>query len=381
VINTTEQRRRYTVEEWTATRRFLRADRWSLTKAAASLYPTLPRVAATTLLARPEWLPAAPVPLETVALTWSASPDIRGTALHESARCLLPVGQGVRVATYAEAVLAIDRPHLLEDRPTYRITAADLAGTSPRFEFGPGTYFDVLNVGEASAHEYAQIVYDHQASTDRALPLRALVGDPTDPTRRPMLTAFTVLTLRYDRARDDARFLVHWRDPAKVATNGGYYQVTPVGMFQPAGTATPDGIGDFDLWRGIAREYSEELLAAPEHEDVDYERWPFFQELSAARTAGTCRPYLLGMGVDPLSLAADVLVVTMFEADTFDALFAGLVEENAEGRTEVRGNDGLLGTPFTEETVRRLVDTAPMQPAGAAVLDLAWRHRDAILSS
>jgi hypothetical protein len=36
--------------------------------------------------------------------------------------------------------------------------------------------------------------------------------------------------------------------------------------------------------------------------------------------------------------------------------------------------------PFTEQTVERFASCEPMQPAGAAVLRLAWRHREALLA-
>jgi hypothetical protein len=144
-------------------------------------------------------------------------------------------------------------------------------------------------------------------------------------------------------------------------------------MFQPAGTAR-DNLADFDLWRCMAREYSEELLGAAEHHDVDYEHWPFFQALQQARNAGGCRPYLLGIGVDPLTFATDVLTVAVFEAKPFDRLFADLVSENAEGITYSRGH------LFTPRAVRQAIATQRMQPAGAATLELALHHRERILS-
>lgn len=105
---------------------------------------------------------------------------------------------------------------------------------------------------------------------------------------------------------------------------------------------------------------------------VDYDRWPFFGELSAARSAGKLRVWCLGLGADPLTLAVDVLCVAVFASDVFDALFAGLVTANAEGRVTT-------GIPFTADVVRRFTGREPMQPAGAAVLELAWQHRKRLL--
>ncbi|WP_189923047.1 hypothetical protein [Kitasatospora xanthocidica] len=39
-----------------------------------------------------------------------------------------------------------------------------------------------------------------------------------------------------------------------------------------------------------------------------------------------------------------------------------------------------VGIPFTAEQVERLTMREPMQPAGAALLQLAWQHRDVLLN-
>jgi len=51
-----------------------------------------------------------------------------------------------------------------------------------------------------------------------------------------------------------------------VATAAGIYDVIPAGEFQPSSIAPPDLINDFDIWRKIVREFSEELLGAPEYD-------------------------------------------------------------------------------------------------------------------
>src|SRR5581483_11145570 len=118
---------------------------------------------------------------------------------------------------------------------------------------------------------------------------------------------------------------------------GGLFQVMPVGVFQPAGS------DDFDLWRCVAREYSEEFLGRPEHSAVDYASWPFFQALEAARRSGGLAVHCLGLGVDPLTFATDLLAVAVFDAEIFDGLFRDLVTTNAEGEVSL--------APFTEEGI------------------------------
>ena len=52
---------------------------------------------------------------------------------------------------------------------------------------------------------------------------------------------------------------------------------------------------DFDLWRNMLREYSEELLGNPEHdgssgEPIDYEAQEPFRTLNEGRRQGKVRP-------------------------------------------------------------------------------------------
>jgi hypothetical protein len=127
-----------------------------------------------------------------------------------------------------------------------------------------------------------------------------------------------------------------------------------------------DERADLDLWRCMVREFSEELLGTGEDygPGFDQESWPFHRALSTARAEGRVAVHCLGLGVDPLTLALDVLTVAVFDDATFGDLFEGLVEVNAEGRVTRARFDGTV--------------PAPMQPAGAAALRLAWRHRTAL---
>jgi hypothetical protein len=208
--------------------------------------------------------------------------------------------------------------------------------------------------------------------------LRTAVGDPLDLARRSAPTGIGTLILRRDREAGTAQMYLHWRDPARVAVNGGLYQVAPAGMFQPSDEAEWNVAHDFGLWQAIAREVSEELLNTSEdygsdQAPIDYGRWPFFAALSGARRAGTLHGYWLGTGTDVLTLDVDLLTVLVFDAPFFDAEFSGLVGANDEGH--------LITRPFTAESVEQFTRTEAMQPAGAALLALAWQHREVLLNS
>ncbi|HLY81534.1 MAG TPA: hypothetical protein VKQ71_01045 [Acidimicrobiales bacterium] len=168
-------------------------------------------------------------------------------------------------------------------------------------------------------------------------------------------------------------------------SGGGLYQVAPVGRFQPSDDAPWNQANDFSLWRCIARELSEELLGADEDycsdsAPIDYERWPFFAELATARRAGMMQAYWLGLGVDPLTLVADLLTVVVVDAALFDTTFAGIVSANDEGRilTSKDPAGATIGIPFTASSIGRFTTAEPMQPAGAALLRTAWKHRESL---
>jgi hypothetical protein len=377
-----------TEERWRAVRRLVNQHRLALAAQAARLYPGAARAAGTDLLCRPEWLPAAPVELAGIGLEWVSEPPApRTDATAAVAAHLLPQqAPGGPFPSYAAAVAVVDPPALFQNRVCYRLLDATL-GEPARLTMGAARYFDAMNLGHAVAHELAAA--QDQADGRRSgqvsladLPLRAALGDPCQVSQRSALTAVTTLTLR--RAPDGAAsFPLHWRDPARVNHAGGAYQVMPAGIFQPVTDRPAAQQADFSLWRCMTREFSEELLGGSEEYPtrdgvLDYEQWPFARELAAARDAGTLRVHCVGLGVDPLTLATDLLTVAVFDSAVFDHLFRDLVTANAEGR--VVTENGSAAIPFTADTVARFTGGAePMQTAGAALLRLAWQHRSALL--
>lgn len=371
-------------EQWRAVRLFLKDNRHHLAVGARHLYPHIAGVAGTGLLCYPNWVPSAPIELDRVRLGWAElapAPAIAGTGDESAAVRPLAAG-GERFASYADAVGVLDRPALFENRPLYRLLDADLSDPhAARLNLSSGRYFDTVGVSEALAHEFAAAARaGSRVSLDR-LPLRAAVGNPCDLSRRPASVAITTLTLRRTRP-GEATFLLHWRDPAKVTHAGGLYQVMPVGIFQPADDNPASAHHDLNLWHGMVREFSEELLGASEDygslgSPIGYDQWDFYRHLSTARQARSLRLWVLGLGSDPLSLVADMLAVAVFDAEFFDSVFGHLVAVNSEG--EVMRNGGAAGFAFTEAVVERFSRTAPMQAAGAAVLRLAWKHRQTLL--
>jgi hypothetical protein len=372
--------------DWLAVRSYLVEHRYDLGVDAAADYPPGGRVAGTPLLAAPGWQPPGPVPLAEISLKLAdGDPDTPGEAA--VATPLLPErADGTRYRRYSEAMGELAAPLVFENRVTYRLTDADLSSRAPRLAFTVGRYFDGVDVGEAAAHEYAAArlggprpeaqANQAPASGAGSAGLRKRFADPCDLRRRPANLAISTLTLRLDRQLGRAWFLLHRRDPAKVGHAGGLYQVIPVGVFQPSGEAPWNRQHDFSLWRCMVREFAEELGGHPEDYasdsgPVDYDSWPFARQLTHALDRGQVRVWCVGLGTDPLTYATDLLTVAVIDSDVFDALFGKTLQVNDEGEI-------LAEREFAAHVIDRTVTGDPMQAAGAALLRLAWQHRDTL---
>ncbi|GGR85666.1 hypothetical protein Snoj_44070 [Streptomyces nojiriensis] len=377
---------------WRMTRRELNRHRADLTKAAARLYPDVSRAGSSPVLTRESWMWPEPVDFADIELAWLTQtnpPEVSGREKEsEGVRPLAP--HGAKFDRYTQAIRMIDRPSLFVNRPSFRLLDVAQTEGRPKLSFGYTTYFDMADVCEGVAHELASAWL--KTGSDPAwigdpswaeLPFRSLVGDPFDLTHRPLLPSIDTLTIRL--GPDGASFPLHHRSASNVALAGGTYHVMPAGVFQPSSVMPWDQSNDFNLWRNVLREYAEEFLGDPEAdgssgEPIDYEATEPFRTLNQARREGKVRPYCFGIGLDPLTLAGEILSVVVIDADVYDSVFAGMVSRNSEGAV-VAGSPGSssAGIEFTESNVRRLLDNEPLASAAAACIDLAWRNRGLIL--
>jgi transcriptional regulator with XRE-family HTH domain len=380
---------------WVLVRGGLNEHRVELSRVAARWHWRCHRVEGSDLLTRPDWLPAAPVELGTVELVAAGEPTstlVCGTE-PETAGVRPPRSPQERYHRYSHALRQLDRPALFENRIGFRLLdVAFPAAGGGRLEFGTTTYFDAVDVCEAAAHELAgQHLVPSAGGTalarpaSRPLPFRSLLGDPFDLARRPLLPSIDTLTIR--RSREGASFVLHHRDAGQVAVAGGMYHIMPAGVFQPSSVSLAGLASDFDLWRNIQREYSEEFLGRLDHDGtagapIDYRAEEPFRSMDAARRSGRVRVWCLGVGLDPLTLWGEILTVAVFDDEVFDQLFSGLVVANDEGVVVTVATPGRLahGVPFVEERIEQLLGAEPMAPAAAACLALAWRDRETLLA-
>lgn len=372
-------------ERWKAVRQTLNKNRHALSKVAADLYWDPIRIEGTTCITVPEWMPAEPVDLSAIELSWAgetAPPPITATD-PEAAPYRGQAVDGRPYNRYSQAIRALARPTLFDNRGSYRLLDLQWDSAGGRMRFGYTTYFDMIDVCEVMAHELADawMNADGDKVTLDDLPFRQHVGDLFDLARRTVLPSINTLTIR--RGPEGDSFFLHRRGKAHVAVAGGTSHVIPAGVFQPSGIAPWNMAGDFDLWRSILREYSEEMLGNPEHDGssgapIDYGTEEPFRTLNEGRRHGKVRPWCLGVGIDPLVPAGEILTVNVIDADVFDAAFGRMVARNAEGDL-YPSEDGSVGIAWNARNVRKAQTEEPLASAAAACIALTWKYRDLIL--
>jgi hypothetical protein len=374
--------------QWRLVRQTLNRNRSELTSIAARLYWDPVRIAGTTCITLPEWMPPRPVPLDRIELEWlaEADPPMISGAEKLSVACRPHGPTGDRYARYSQAIRGLASPALFENRVSYRLLELDWTPGGGRMAFGHTTYFDMLDVCEVLAHETAAASLRGGPSRRLALddlPFRSYVGDLFDLARRPVLPSVNTLTIR--RGPEGDSFFLHRRGAARVTLAAGQTHVIPAGVFQPSGIAPWNMAGDFDLWRNILRELSEELLGNPEHDGssggpIDYVGEEPFRTLNEGVRSGAVRSWCLGVGLDPLAPAGEILTVVTIDADVFDRAFAGMVSTNAEGEI-VASEPGIVGSSWTLPNIQRFMRDEPLACAAAACIGLTWKHRDLILGN
>jgi transcriptional regulator with XRE-family HTH domain len=374
-------------EQWLTIRRAMNGRQPALHRLATLLYPEANRVGDSGLLSRPDWHPTEPIDLDAITLTYdpaAPAPAVDGTG--EAARDVLPLwSEERRFPRYSYAVRDIARPTLFENRPCWRITDATFGDGKGELTFGDMNYFDAIDTCEAVAHELAanHIINEGQLAPAswQGLRLRRQIGDPLDFTRRPGILSINTLTIRRDR--HEASIVLHSRSAANVATSGGVISVMPAGVFQPSTVRKSDHDADFDLWRNIMREYSEEFLGNAEHggddKAADYTEEPF-ASLDQARNESRIKVYAFGVAVGALDLWNALETVAVFDAEVFDEIFLHAVKVNSEGTVVHIGKVAPTSLiPFTEATLAELNGTGRLAVETRFSLAHCWEHREQLL--
>lgn len=342
----------------------------------------LRRVGATDYLTRPDLLLQQPIALSRMLLRWTDKPTFGVSPALKAARHVLPWRTPrERYERYSAAMWDLSRPQLFVNAPCYRVVAMDWAADPPELTFGACRYFDMIDSAEALAHEFGLASARRSPARWRDMPARRLLrADIFDLDARAFALAIPTLTL-IRRAEQPWSFLMHWRDPEKVAMLPDLFQVIPAGVFQPATDHPGASRDDLDLWHNVMREYAEELLGAPDAmggvgAGLDYARTEPYRSLQEGLVDGRVVAWCFGLGIDPLTLTVDLLTAVLLDEDLFESVFGAIVPDNEEGRLILRDPDAdAFGIPFTRHKVTAYLGDKRLAPSAAACLHLAWEHR------
>lgn len=373
-------------DHWLKVREALGARRRALAVEAEALYPDyrIDGLHHSGVIAPPQWIPPAPVPLGHVVLDRLNDAPRVVTGIERASSAVRPlVSPDHRFRRYSHVIRDLARPSLFENRLCFRLLDVDWGSPALQLAFGTMGFFDALDTNEALAHETAQesLAWDRAGEARitrlswRRLSFRKLVGDPFDLQRRSLMGAVGTLTIR---GGNSPSVVLHYRDGARVAGGGRMVHLLPAGVFQPS-SVNPDSVAtDFSIWRNIQREYAEEVLGHDEYDGtgdpIDYDDHPF-KAMDCALADARLRAYCLGVTLDALTLAGDILTVVVMEPDLHDALFVDAVEQNPEGAVPARR------IPFERNTLDQLFEAGCLSPGAAAALHLAWTHQTTLLGA
>src|SRR5262249_48643095 len=124
---------------------------------------------------------------------------------------------------------------------------------------------------------------------------------------------------------------------------------------------------DFSIWRNIQREYAEELLGHDEYDGsgrpIQYAELEPFISMDRGMIEGRIRVFCVGVILDALTLAGDILTVAVIDPHLYDQLFADAIQNNAEGTVPARA------LPFERHTLEWLRRSGRLSPGTAPGLD------------
>ncbi len=264
------------------------------------------------------------------------------------------------------------------------------------FEYRLGTYFDYINTSEVLGVELANWLINNPSKTlDRPLPFRGSREDAFELSNRaayPGINCLTVLlnysSKKFQLPRNNY-FLLHKRDETQMQAQNSVH-VIPAGGHQ--GIAADAIKEDTAMWRTLVREFAEELydkedLSRQSSSWIDFLANRDILEIKRLFDAPSpaVKPYLMGFGLDPITLKPEVLCVEVIDWDV-----ARQKIENPEFKFnwEVQTDDPSVTRhtfrPLSRELLvshatRRLLKTGdgphldPL-PAGAACMLLANEH-------
>ncbi|RNC85214.1 MAG: hypothetical protein ED557_00090 [Balneola sp.] len=348
------------------------------------------------LLCIDRWIPEKPVPLESISCSLI---DEKAPELNPVKLSLPYTDEQNHFPLYTSAVKELLKPKIFEDNRQYRFLDLESDGSNFQFNISrkPYSYFYKINYGKGVQHELISELlrinkidlFDDVFSFDKtpkikSLPFRRKVLEGLKNTETfnhtVVLGGVSTLTLLYDG--NSFRFLLHERGSGQgYAAN--IRHVIPAGEYQPLSKG--DNFSkDLPLWNNTMREYAEELgnleeFKGEEGKIFDYSKTSPFSDYLREVEQGNIKNFFLGFGLDPLSLQAEVVSVSIFKEDTFNELFGPTPFTNNDEGVIITEADR-WGIPFTKEEVDQRLEEG-LLAAGDSALRLAFKHLEFLKNS
>lgn len=352
-------------------------------------------IGATAQITCPGWIPAAPIPISNVSVIDDRTAENEDWFVRELSPLIsgqLPYQEGARgkFSSRHDAIEALCRPKLWENRICYRLTGVELEPDAAKLSVAPIRFFTGLDVSESLAVEMLRGI---KSSRTSRLALRRSLGQPCDLKRNPVHAGVATVTIvRHADGID--RFFLHDRDAEAVADGVGQRHVVPAGVFQPSTNHPGAWRPDQDIWKNIVREVCEEFLPYVEEIDsasapIDLETVEPYRSVMRLKQNGEIRCFFLGVGLDPVQLQPEILTAMITTDKSFRKLFGATFNRatvlNKEGRVigsqiigTTKSGRRLIGIPFTDESVKATLAT-PLVSGAAACLHLAWKSHSVLV--
>lgn len=332
------------------------------------------------LLAAPGWIPLKPIPLERINVRLSNTVIEPSNPPKRLVKYWPRQSSGKSLLSYHEAVSTYDPPANWFNGVCYRLLGIYARHGAIGIDFGVTRYWQSFDTSESLAYEAAWRLARNKHITGK---YRRWLGDPFDFNGRSAVLCLNVFTVR--RSKNGSTFYMHQRGADDVAVAMNMIHVVPGGEFTPSDDSPMAIRSDFDLWKSVLREYAEEFLG---HEEaridqgapINYTRENPYAILDRARRKGCVTPYVLGISLDPLNWKPELHIACIFEAETFDDIFASMVRRNAEGvirspsrlRSPGKPIDGWV---FDATTVADFLGDWRVTSGARTCLYLAWNSR------
>jgi hypothetical protein len=248
------------------------------------------------------------------------------------------------------------------------------------FTYGPCSYFDYYDTCEIHALKMAALG-DGDASS-----ITTGVFDLGRKASVPGVNTLTIfLNYKPVGLSPGNYFLLHRRS-SKTVQAGNTVHVVPSGQHQPS--QAHFGLDDdISIWRTMVREFCEEIYGVPEAHGLrtaagDQLLSPVFRRIvDPLFRSNASRTFLLGVGLDPVTAKAEILVTTVIDFGKVDISHRDRLRDlNPNWEGDLRYFTLSKSQIRTQLDLDRSYDLKWL-PAGKACLTEFIRHYDSIIST